>query len=112
MKKKNHSNVTSTDILLKKTFNLNSHIASVHDRKKHFKCKTCGTAFTEKTRLNSHITNAHERPRKCEICAKVFKTKQGLIKHINSQKVAVIHKNLKKRIITKTPNLSNKYVPM
>ena len=64
--------------------------------KKPFKCETCGTAFTEKTRLNSHITNAHERPRKCEICAKVFKTKQGLIKHINSQKVAVIHKNLKK----------------
>ena len=106
MKKKKSFKCDIYRYSFEKTFNLNSHIASVHDRKKPFKCKTCGTAFTEKTRLNSHITNAHERPRKCEICAKVFKTKQGLIKHINSQKVAVIHKNLKK----KNNNKNSKFV--
>ena len=39
--------------------NLNVHIESIHDKKKH-KCPICGYAFTEQGNMKKHIKKTHE----------------------------------------------------
>ena len=40
--------------------NLNTHIAAVHEGRKHFKCDTCDAKFTQKSKLNTHVATVHE----------------------------------------------------
>ena len=51
-------------IKIKKTFeceickgNLNVYIASVHERKKPFKCEFCNNTYSRKNSLNQHIAS-------------------------------------------------------
>ena len=51
--------------------NLNSHVhvATVHERKKPFKCDLCNAEFTSKQRMKGHIATIHEGEKqfKCDI---------------------------------------------
>ena len=76
MKERNHSNVksaTKISFKVKKSFkfdkfevyfglkyDLNLHIASVHEGKKPFKCEICDDQFELKHELNEHIASVHE----------------------------------------------------
>ncbi|XP_058457350.1 zinc finger protein 846 isoform X2 [Malaya genurostris] len=52
---------------------LQSHINSVHLKKRDFKCEVCGKAFLEKNNLKGHqrIHNG-DRKYKCDLCPKTF----------------------------------------
>ncbi|XP_055531315.1 myoneurin-like [Wyeomyia smithii] len=52
---------------------LQSHVNSVHLKKRDFKCEICGKAFLEKNNLKGHqrIHNG-ERKYKCDLCPKTF----------------------------------------
>ncbi|XP_053677908.1 zinc finger protein 729-like [Anopheles nili] len=52
---------------------LQSHINSVHLRKRDFKCEICGKAFLEKNNLKGHM-RIHDGDRKygCDLCPKTF----------------------------------------
>ncbi|XP_053688142.1 zinc finger protein 239-like [Sabethes cyaneus] len=52
---------------------LQSHVNSVHLKKRDFKCEVCGKAFLEKNNLKGHqrIHNG-ERKYKCDLCPKTF----------------------------------------
>ena len=39
---------------------LKRHIESVHEGKKHFKCKICDASFSQKVNMNEHIALVHE----------------------------------------------------
>ena len=41
-------------------YDLNLHIASVHEGKKPFKCEICDDQFELKHELNEHIASVHE----------------------------------------------------
>ena len=41
-------------------YDLNLHIASVHEGKKPFKCEICDDQFKLKHELNEHIASVHE----------------------------------------------------
>ena len=41
--------------------NLNSHIASVHEKKKPYQCEICDKAFTEKSKMKLHAASVHEK---------------------------------------------------
>ena len=58
---KNLSNVKHVMLLLQeKINNLNTHIATVHEEMKPFKCDLCNAKFTSKQSLNRHIDSVHE----------------------------------------------------
>ena len=66
-------------------FDLNSHIAAVHDGKKSFICNTCGVRFAVLSRLKEHVANVHEKkkPFKCSLCDYCCFYKGNMNKHIN-----------------------------
>ena len=47
-----------------------THVASVHEKKKPFKCEFCDYKFSRKGDMNKHIVSVHEKKKlfKCEIC--------------------------------------------
>uniref|UniRef100_A0A182Q006 Protein krueppel n=1 Tax=Anopheles farauti TaxID=69004 RepID=A0A182Q006_9DIPT len=52
---------------------LQSHINSVHLRKRDFKCDICGKAFLEKNNLKGHMRiHNGERKYACDLCPKTF----------------------------------------
>ncbi|XP_021709400.1 zinc finger protein 691 [Aedes aegypti] len=52
---------------------LQSHINSVHLRKRDFKCEVCGKAFLEKNNLKGHQRiHKGDRKYKCDLCPKSF----------------------------------------
>ena len=60
-------------------YDLNLHIASVHEGKKPFKCEICDDQFELKHELNEHIASVHEEENQsahndcmmmCHICKK------------------------------------------
>ena len=57
--------------------NLNSHMESVHEKKKPYKCEICDANFTEKQGMVSHTQSVHEgiKPFKCDICDATFTQK-------------------------------------
>ena len=58
---KNLSNVKHVMLLLQeKINNLNTHIATVHEEMKPFKCDICKAEFRQKVNLNTHIAKVHE----------------------------------------------------
>ena len=66
---------------------LKRHIASVHEKKKFYKCEFegCTTTFSQKVSIKAHINAVHERKRlKCTECAKDFSNKSNLKVHMES----------------------------
>ena len=39
---------------------LKRHVASVHEGKKPHKCLSCGSSFSEKSKLNIHVAVIHD----------------------------------------------------
>ena len=65
--------------------NLNSHIRSVHDEKKPFKCNICDSSFARKDNLKTHIQSVHEKNTfQCNICGSNFTLRHRLNKHIQA----------------------------
>ena len=62
---------------------LNSHIASVHEGKKPFKCDICNASFTKTGNLNRHVASIHERkkPFYAKISSDSFSSKEHLNEH-------------------------------
>ena len=62
---------------------LRSHIKNLHtERQKNFRCELCDKRFVKISNLNSHISITHNsnRPYKCGICQKTFKTRYAMEK--------------------------------
>ena len=88
MKKRNHSNVTFvTKYSFKLKSHMKTHVASVHERKKPFKCHIWDYGCFLKTHLNKHVALIHERkkPFKCDICNYSCSLKQHIKKHTFQQ---------------------------
>ena len=67
--------------------NLKSHILSVNERKKPFKCQICHfISFSQNGDLKSHILAVHEgkKPFECQICSHSCFIKKDLKKHVAS----------------------------
>ena len=71
MKEKSHSNVAFVRQSLQQKGNLNTHISSVHEGKKSFKCVICGSCFTKKQGLIKHIASMHEGKKSIQIYTKI-----------------------------------------
>ena len=64
---------------------MNIHFASVHEKKKAFKCKICDIGFTQKAD-NEDSRSVHEGEKRyhCGICDCLFKSKAIMNKHVKS----------------------------
>ena len=64
MRKRNHFSCS-----LKGT-SLATHVSSVHEKNKPFKCDICDYKFSQVGDMNKHIVSVHEKKKlfKCEIC--------------------------------------------
>ena len=82
MRKRNYSNVKFVNIAVKG--NLKSHVDSVHEGKKPFKCENCDYSCAEKGDLQKHITSVHEgkKPFNCESCDYKFAHKSDMKRHV------------------------------
>ena len=60
---------------------MKTHVKSVHEGKKPFKCDICDYIFSLKGNLNQHAASVHKgkKPFKCNICDATF-SKKGLMK--------------------------------
>ena len=74
------------------SFTLKTHISTVHENTKPFKCEPCNTSFGFKSQLEVHITIVHESKKafKCGLCNKEFAEKGNLKQHVDS-----IHEKLR-----------------
>ena len=76
--------------------NLNTHVATVYEGKKQFKCDICDSKFGVKGKLNVHVTTVLEGKKqfKCDICNVEFTTKHNMIGHIHTgQRMILIQQN-------------------
>ncbi len=66
-------------------YELNDHVAKIHEGQKNFVCEACGKAFFKESALKVHVQRVHEklRPHKCELCPRTFARKTGLHRHKN-----------------------------
>lgn len=70
-----------------KRSNLNRHIANKHEKKRPFACDEdkCTKKFQTRLNLERHKNLVHVgRPERCQFCSRTFKTKEKLIKHVES----------------------------
>ena len=63
---------------------LKSHMHTVHEGHKDYKCESCGKSFTHQHSLKKHINTVHEghKDHKCESCGKIFSLADHLKSHI------------------------------
>ena len=63
-----------------------SHLHTVHDGYKDYKCVSCGKSFSLVHNLKRHIQTVHECKKdfKCESCGKLFSQSPHLKKHIRT----------------------------
>ena len=63
---------------------LNTHVASVHEENKPFKCEICD--YSCKASLETHVDSVHKRKNlfKCEVCNQILLSKHSLMGHISS----------------------------
>ena len=73
---------------------LRQHISIVHERKRPFACHICGLRCIRESILKYHIDSVHEqkKPIKCEICCKGFASIHQLRKHQDSHENIRPHK--------------------
>ena len=63
---------------------MKTHVESVHEGKKPFKCDICGSYFAHKGTLKIHVDGVHKLiSHICELCERSFKCKSGLNHHKN-----------------------------
>ena len=57
-------------VKLSTKYMMNRHVASVHERKKPFKCEICDFSASQKSVKDLHVAAVHEgkKPFKCENC--------------------------------------------
>ena len=80
----NHTNVQFvTKYNCSQRSNMKQHVASVHEKKKPYKCNICDNSFAVMNALKKHIASVHEgiKPFICEICDKDFSRVEILNRH-------------------------------
>ena len=79
---------------------LATHIRTVHQGIKDYKCEFCGNLFKSLDGMNKHIRTVHEghKDYKCEYCNESRTTGHSLRKHILRT-----HPNAKKPIVRPNP---------
>ena len=82
---------------------MKSHIKTIHEGQRNYKCDFCGKLFTESGNLKNHIKSIHEEQRnyKCDYCGKSFAQSGHLKKHIKT-----IHEGQKVTNVIHADNLS------
>ena len=85
MKRRNPLNATLV-ISFVRNDDINQYIASVHEKKKPFKCNLCDSSFAQNDNLKVHIASVHEKEKyfKCTFCDSCFAEKGCLKIHIAS----------------------------
>ena len=73
-------------------YELQKHIALVHEGRRDYKCDTCGKDYQTKNALNGHIKLVHDKIRDnhCNLCTKSFSFPGHLKRHILE-----VHKGIK-----------------
>ena len=65
--------------------NLSTHVRTVHEGKKEFKCEYCGKCFGVNQNLKQHIRiHLQDFKFKCEFCEKGFIRSQHLSRHLKT----------------------------
>lgn len=61
-----------------------SHVKTVHEKIKNYKCPLCDKTFNKSSGLSRHVNGVHEKKKQfeCPICQKGFHDKSYLYKHI------------------------------
>ena len=71
------------EISFKTKKTLKAHIKTIHDRKHVYSCVECGENFFRRDYLDAHMRgHRDEKTFSCDQCAKYFKHKQTLNKHV------------------------------
>ena len=72
---------------------MRSHVESILDKKKTFKCVLCQEFFSLKQTLNQHVIVIHEKDKtiKCEICDATFSHRNYLRKHTGVSECIRMH---------------------
>ena len=84
---------------------LNTHVASVHEENKPFKCEICD--YSCKASLKTHVDSVHKGKNlfKCAVCNQILLSKHSLMGHISSVlegKKAISMQYLWRQICSKT----------
>ncbi|QQP36703.1 Uncharacterized protein FKW44_021877 [Caligus rogercresseyi] len=63
-----------------------AHMVEVHEKRRDFRCPTCGKDFRQRTSLNNHVRTVHNKIKdyQCLICQKTFGQKTTLSNHIKN----------------------------
>ena len=62
-----------------------SHVKTIHEKCKDFKCEQCGKGYSSQYYLNCHIKATHgEKNHSCDSCGKAFAYRNLLQNHVDS----------------------------
>ena len=75
---------------------MKSHVASVHEGKKPFKCDICDYSCSQKGHMKTHVESVHEGKKsfKCDICDYSCSQKSGMKTHVESVHEGKNHSNV------------------
>lgn len=80
------------NISIKRKYDVQRHIRSVHERRRDYRCPECPQAFLRSSHLKDHMRGAHAETTEnmCPLCGRHFGMSSKLKRHIAS-----VHQNLR-----------------
>eukprot|EP00190_Bangiopsis_sp_CCMP1999_P007501 CAMPEP_0198725264 /NCGR_PEP_ID=MMETSP1475-20131203/2608_1 /TAXON_ID= ORGANISM="Unidentified sp., Strain CCMP1999" /NCGR_SAMPLE_ID=MMETSP1475 /ASSEMBLY_ACC=CAM_ASM_001111 /LENGTH=424 /DNA_ID=CAMNT_0044487007 /DNA_START=503 /DNA_END=1777 /DNA_ORIENTATION=+ len=85
-------NCTMCSASFRRKYDINRHIACVHEKSRDYVCEICSRSFMQKGHLNEHMRAAHDESSAfaCTFCGKRFGIKSKLQRH-----VLAVHMNVR-----------------